>query len=382
MRVVHCITGLSGDGAQRMLLRLAECLQARGVCNHVVSLSIREPLADVFEAQGIPVYASEIRQSPNDLGALWRMRRFLNKVKPNILQGWMYHANTTLSMMRPFLEKSAPLVWNIRRGMDDYAERKLSTRAFIQANRWLSAYPEKIIYCTHESRVQHEAFGFQGRPGVVVGNGFNTEIFVPSDDRRRMTRDRYGVSEDEILIGNVGRDDSAKGREFLFEAFSRLVEKVPAARLLLVGRGLNDANQELRRTLVARGIVARVLTVGEYSPLSDIYPAMDILCSSSVAEGFPNVIAEAMASGVACVATDTGNTRELLEGNGVVVPTRSAVQLADGLIQLCSESAEARKARGRRARDRIIARYSLASVADSYVSLYESLGSGVRGGEG
>lgn len=382
MRVVHCITGLSGDGAQRMLLRLAECLQARGVCNHVVSLSRREPFAALFEAQSIPVYALEMKQSMEDVSALWRLRRFLNKVKPNVLQGWMYHANTILSVMRPFLEKPAPLVWNIRRGMDDYRERKFSTRAFIQANRWLSADPEKIIYCTQESREQHEAFGFRGRRGVVLGNGFNTEIFGPSEEQRAIVRARYGVSDGEILIGNIGRDDSAKGREFLFEAFSRLIEKFPAARLFLVGRGMDEANQELRRTLVGRGIVARVILVGEYSPVSELYPAMDILCSSSVAEGFPNVIAEAMSSGVACVATDTGNTRELLEGIGIVVPPRSAARLVDGLVQVCSEPVEARRVRGHRARDRIIAQHSLVRVVDSYVSLYESLGNGGRGGEG
>jgi len=146
MRVVHCITGLSGDGAQRMLLRTAECLRVRGVCNYVVSLSGREPLADVFEAQGIPVCALDMRRGLYDASALWRMRRFLHEVKPNILQGWMYHANAILSLLRPLLEHPVPLAWNIRRGMDDYHERKLSTRAFIHANRVLSAYPDKIIY--------------------------------------------------------------------------------------------------------------------------------------------------------------------------------------------------------------------------------------------
>ena len=373
MRVVHCITGLTGDGAQRMLLRLAEQLQERGVENHVVSLSGPEPLADAFKARGIPVLALGLRHSLTDVWALRHMCQFLDAMRPDLLQGWMYHANAVLAVARPFLSRQVPVVWNIRRGMDDYAERKFSTRMFIHANRLMSARSQKIIYCTQESREQHESCGFASRDGMVLGNGFNTDIFEPSEEKRKLVRERYGVSDGQILIGNIGRDDIAKGRQFLFEAFSKLVKQFPNARLLLVGRGMNESNRRLRRTLVERQIAAHVVLVGEYSPVSDLYPAMDVLCSSSVSEGFPNVIAEGMSSGVACVATDTGNSRDLLEGTGVVVPSRSGLELAKGLAQLCAETVELRRARGFQARAKIVAGHSLSRVTDTYVSLYEGL---------
>jgi glycosyltransferase involved in cell wall biosynthesis len=208
---------------------------------------------------------------------------------------------------------------------------------------------------------------------MVLENGFNTDVFAPHEEKRRLGRQRYGVSDDDILIGNIGRDDTAKGREFLFEAFSSLVERVPRARLLLVGRGMSDTNYELRRTLAARRIAARVILAGECSAISEVYPALDILCSSSVAEGFPNVVAEGMSSELPCVVTDTGSSKELVEGIGVVVPSRSASRLAQGLAQVCEESKDVREARGRRGRERIIARYSLSSIADAYVALYESM---------
>lgn len=373
MRVAHCITGLSGDGAQRMLLRLAEQLGRRGVTNYVVSLSQPEPLADLFEAQGVRVFALGMRHSLRDAWTFRQMCRLLNGLQPDLLQGWMYHANGMLSAARPFLKRAVPVVWNIRRGMDDYAERKISTRMSIQANRLLSSLPEKIIYCTQESREQHESFGFDSLRGMVIGNGFNTDTFAPSEEKRRLIRGRYKISDQEILIGNIGRDDSAKGRPFLFEAFSELVKRFPNARLLLVGRGLDDSNVELRRALLERRIAARVILVGEYSPVSDLYPAMDILCSSSVCEGFPNVIAEGMSSGLACVATDTGNSRELLEGVGVVVPPRSGLELAQGLERFCAETLQVRQAHGSLARERIVSRHSLSSVGDAYTSLYERL---------
>lgn len=370
MRVVHCITGLSGDGAQRMLLRLVVQLQQRGVHNFVISLSKREPLALEFERQGIPVHALDIGHASLVVRGFMRLRSLMTELAPDVIQGWMYHANLAVSLVVPFLPKKTPVVWNIRRGLDDYRERKLSTKAMVRLGARLSSRANQIIYCTHESRAQHELFGFSSNQGTVIGNGFDTTLFAPNAEKRAAIRERLGVVEQDILIGNIGRDDSAKGRPFLFEAFAELLLRVPQARLLLVGRGMDESNRELRGRLVASRIAARVILLGEYTPVSELYSAMDIFCSSSVCEGFPNVIAEAMSSGVPCVATDAGNTSGLLQGTGIVVPSRFGRYLAEGLHVMCSEEADQRRARGLHARESIKAAFSMSRIVEDYVSLY------------
>jgi glycosyltransferase involved in cell wall biosynthesis len=353
-----------------MLLRLAERLERRGVSNVVVSLSDREPLADAFEARGIPVHSLNLSSGIRGMVALLRLRTLLNDLAPNVLQGWMYHANLMMTLARPLLKRNVPLLWNIRRGTDDFRERKLSTRLVISANRHLSSYADRIVHCTHTCRSQHEAIGFSAHNGVVIGNGFDVERLAASSEMRHMARQRYGVSESEILIGSIGRDDTAKGRTYLISALSQVIKRIPNARLMLVGRGMSEANPELRRLLVSSGVASRVILVGEYSPIVDLYSALDILCSSSVVEGFSNVLGEAMCCEVPCVATDVGNARELLDGVGIVVPPRSSLYLAEALVSMCEEGADARRARGARARTRISEGYSLDSVTDQYVSLY------------
>ena len=373
MRVVHCITGLRGDGAQRMLLRLAGGLQSRGIDNVVVSLSSREPLADAFEASGIRVYSLDMSTILRGLLALRTLKKLINELAPDVLQGWMYHANLVATLVRPFARRSVPVLWNIRRGTDDVRERKFVTRVVIRANAWLSSRAERIVYCTRESRDQHEALGFSHRNGVVIGNGFDLERFARSQESRRLIRERYDVADTDILIGNIGRDDSAKGRTYLIEAFAEVMKRVPNARLMLVGRGMSETNPELRRLLVSSGVAPRVILGGEYSPISELYSAMDILCSSSVAEGFPNVIGEAMCCEVPCVASDVGNVRALLDGIGLVVPPRSAPRLAHALISMCEEDRAAWRDRGARARARIAELYSLSVVVGSYASLYREV---------
>ncbi len=373
MRVVHCITGLSGDGAQRMLLRLADGLQRRGVENFVVSLSNREPLADAFEARGIPVHTVNVSPNLKGIAALFKLRSLLSELSPDLLQGWMYHANLLLSLLRPFVSRRIPVAWNMRRGTENLDDLKFATRMVVHANRWLSSRPDRIIYCTPESRGQHEALGFNRERGIVIGNGFDLDQFAKSPTSRRSVRERFGVADTDILIGNIGRDDIAKGRTYLIDAFAAVLTWIPQARLMLVGRGMSDTNPELRRLLVSSSVASRVILVGEYSPSSELYPAMDILCSSSVAEGFPNVIAEAMCCEVPCVATDVGNTRELLDGVGVVVPPRSAACLAEALAAVCREGREAWDERGARGRSRISERYSLDRVVDEYAQLYSEM---------
>lgn len=370
MRVVHCITGLSGDGAQRMLLRLTERLERRGIENVVVSLSGREPLADAFEERGIPVHSLTMSSSFRGMFAPLRLRSLLTDLSPDILQGWMYHANLMMTIVRPLLRRRIPVLWNIRRGTDDLQERKFSTRFVIRANARLSSHAERIVYCTRASREQHEAIGFAPGKGIVIGNGFDIERCKSAPQTRRGVRERYGVLESDILIGNIGRDDIAKGRPYLIEAFVEVLKFVPNARLMLVGRGMSETNPEVRRLLVSSGVASRVILVGEYSPIVDLYSAMDIMCSSSLAEGFPNVIGEAMCCEVPCVATDVGNTRDLLDGIGILVPPRAATHLAHALVSMCEEGRGGWRARGVRARSRISEEYSLDSVTDHYASLY------------
>jgi glycosyltransferase involved in cell wall biosynthesis len=374
MKVVHCITGLTADGAQRMLLRLSTELQKKGFQNYVVSLERREPFAEMFEAQGIEVFSLGSEGGGSWIRCLHSLRTVLSSLKPSVIQGWMYHANLALSLVSSVDPGIKRPLWNIRRGVDDLAERKLLTRLVVRANALLSSRTAHIIYCTDESRRQHERIGFSHERGVVIGNGFDAQRFRPRAELGGMLRMKLSLRPDTIIIGNVGRYDLAKGKYYLLDAVARLHQRVPNIHLVLVGRGMTPENLALRTRIQELGLTSVVTLYGEVSSLEDLYPAFDILCSSSVNEGFPNVIAEAMLSGVACVVTDVGNSRALVEGIGVVVPPRCARSLADGLFDMCVRAGEARADAGRQGRERIARLYSLESVAERYAQLYSAVG--------
>jgi glycosyltransferase involved in cell wall biosynthesis len=285
----------------------------------------------------------------------------------------MYHANFILTAAGGGALGGVPTLWNIRRGLDDYEQRGLKTRAVIRGNAWLSRFPSRIIYCSHECRLQHEIFGFARKAGVVLHNGFDSARFAPSDAARDEFRKRNGVKDDEFLMGMVGRYDVAKGHTYLIQAFARIASIVPNARLALVGREMDEGNEQLVSELLALGVRARTLLLGEQSTTEKVYPGFDLYCSSSINEGFPNAIAEAMSCGVPCVVTDVGASREIVEDVGMVVQSREPEQLAKAMVSMATKSKEELRTRGEKGRERIASRYSLNQIANEYLEVYQDV---------
>jgi glycosyltransferase involved in cell wall biosynthesis len=362
-----------------MLLRLVGALAAHGIENRVVSLQARQPMASQFEKIGVPVYSLGVSSISSGGRGLATLCRLLNSESPDLLQGWMYHGNATLCLARKLMHERVPLVWNIRRGLDDLGERSWKTRSVIWINQMLSRTPERIVYCTEQSMLQHETLGFAQGKGIVIGNGFDTDRYRPRYDSRAVLLSRFGFSADAIVIGHVGRYDVAKGHVHLLEAFSRVRALFPKAQLVCAGRGVDMENKELVAIVRRLGLSSCTTLLGEYSAVEHFYPGLDIMCSSSIAEGFPNVVAEAMASGVPCVATDTGASRALVEGIGFVVEPRSSVALGDALCSLCAQSSDERRALGSLGRERVRAFHSMRAIAQQYMDLYSSLGGGEGG---
>ena len=381
MRVLHCITGLTGDGAQRMLFRLAAGLRQHAVSSVVVNLGPSSSLEADFEAAHVPVFSLGISPTPTDLPrAVLGLRRLICDVEPDVIQGWMYHANVIALVATIASKARAPLAWNVRRGMDDYRERSRSTRAVIRVSSALSRFADSIIYCSEICRSQHETFGYTRDRGHVLYNGFDTEKFTPSDRAREEARALFGAQADEVVIGNVGRFDVAKGHRYLLEAFAMVAARVRKVRLVCVGRGMDATNQEIVDMITRAGITGRVTLLGERNQVERVFPGFDIYCSSSINEGFPNVVAEAMSCALPCVVTDVGGSSEVVGERGLVVAPRDSHVLAEALGGYVRLTTTERRVVGERARGRVRESFSLESVVSRYARMYRVM-SGEAGGD-
>ncbi len=122
----------------------------------------------------------------------------------------------------------------------------------------------------------------------------------------------------------------------------------------------------------------RVHLIGERSDVPEVLNALDIATSSSMSEGLPNTIGEAMATALPCVVTDAGDSALLVGDAGFVVPKKNPLMLCAAWRKAIALGPDGRGQMGERARRRIIDHYTLASTVNRYEALYRSLITGIE----
>src|SRR5205823_13598964 len=154
-------------------------------------------------------------------------------------------------------------------------------------------------------------------------------------------------------------------------AAARLTASHPDVLFAMAGSGTDPSNRELAAAVAAHGLGKRALLLGDRPDIESLYPAFDIVTlSSAFGEALPMVLGEAMASGVPCVATDSGDAGLVVGDTGIIVPPRDPAALAAGWRELVALGAEGRRALGVRARAHIVANYSLERIVAQYEALY------------
>ena len=370
MRVLHVITSLARGGAETMLRNVVLGLDRSHYTAAVLSLIGKEPIGSELEGHGIPVTALGGRGSMLLPQQLSRAQKLVRDWQPDLIHGWMYHANVVAHLLRP----AAPgthLITSIRGALDAPTSQKYSLRIVRWVDARSSHRADIVLFNSRASAQQHAAIGYEATRMRVIPNGFDTERFAPRCEARTRIRSELGVG-DRVLIGMVARFDELKGHEYFLRAASAL--GVPDCRYLLAGRGCDGTNRRLARWLEELGLSDRVYLLGERADVSDINNALDVAVSASISESFPNAIGEAMACATPCIVTDVGDCAVLL-GNqaGRVVPPRDVSALAAAMDHLVKIGPEGRQALGALGRARIEDEFSIAAIVRRYQALYDEV---------
>jgi glycosyltransferase involved in cell wall biosynthesis len=206
----------------------------------------------------------------------------------------------------------------------------------------------------------------------VIWNGAPLEEFAPVP-RERALAVRRGLSlpDDALVVGTVGRLSAQKGHRFLLDATATLLPRRPEARLLIAGDG--DLFEDLRGQAARLGISDRVVFAGHRTDVADVLGALDVFCISSLYEGTPLALFEAMAAGKPVVSTSVDGCREVLEDgvSGLLVPPADAAALAAALDRAAADP-DLRAALGRRALE-ASRRYDVRACVDAMQALYDEL---------
>ncbi len=367
LRVAHVITGLGLGGAERMLYKQLGAIDRQRFLSMVVSLGDRGGLGDSIAELGVPVHALNMKRGAPNPFALLKLAQLLRDFEPDLVQTWMPHADL-LGTVASKLARVPHLSWNIRCSNVDYASYGASTRWSIAILTRLSRVPDLVVANSFAGRTAHEKLGFAPRRWRVIPNGFNLEQLKPDPSRRAPLRAALGVSPDAFLIAMVARFDVMKDHATALAA----LRQVPDVHLVAIGKGMTRENP----ALVAPDLAGRLHLLGERRDVTDTVAGCDIATLSSLGEGFPNVLGEAMACGLPCVTTDVGDAALIVGDTGITVPPRDPERLARGWRELYAMPAGELQSLGARARQRIAEHWSLETVVKAYEDTYLEL---VRG---
>jgi glycosyltransferase involved in cell wall biosynthesis len=354
------IRALSAGGAERQAVTLARGLAER----HDVRLLLFYGGTgdDTPRARGLSIASLGKR-------GRWDMVRFYERLRGEIRT----RRPDVLYSMLPAANVAAALAWRRRRGtalvMGVRASRmRLEnydriTRASYALEALLARRADAVIANSEAGRDAAVARGFPAARLHVVHNGIDVTHFRPDPAARAAWRSRLRIAAEDPVVGMVARVDPMKAHDVFLDAAARLRLVRPRSRFILAGTGADPANTSLTDAIARRDLNAAVALVGERTDIESLYPAFDIASlSSAFGEGFPNAVAEAMAAGVPCVATDVGDCRDIVAETGRIVAPRDADALAAAWESLLTLAPDARASLGAAARARIVAHYDVARL--------------------
>lgn len=377
MKTVHIITGLATGGAERALYNLLQGGLSSSFDSYVISLGDKGTMGSQIEALGVSVITLNMRAGRPTLAGLLKLHSVIKTLQPDLIQGWMYHGNLAATLARFFMGGKPSLVWNVRHSLYELKHEKRSTRLVIKANCFFSNLPDALLYNSQLSRQQHEVFGFSAEKGRVIPNGIDLQRFSFSAAARQKVRSELNIPKQALVIGHVARLHPMKDHANFLKAAVVLAQRNSDVHFILSGRDVTMDDETLKQ-YIPMTLQNRVHLLGERSDVADLMSAMDIFCQSSWSEAFPNVLGEAMATGVPCVATDVGDSQLIVAEYGVIVPPKDTSLLVAGLESLMTlESADLRKL-GMQAHQRIEEMFALDEITGRYANLYKAVSSKKR----
>ncbi len=379
IKVLHVINDLSVGGAEMMLYKLLSDRDCERFQPQVLLLRNSGSLRERVGGLDVGVYSVGINSHVQSVPAAWRLARLVRSFDPDVIHGWMYHGSLAAQFAASCLNKPVPVLWSIRQSIYSLQHEKKSTVLAIRAGARFSARPQAIVYNSRVSAAQHGAIGYQSENSCVIPNGFDTESFAPSDETRASVRAELNVPDDTVLIGMVGRFHPAKDHDTFLQAAALVSRSHHRHRFVLCGTNVDAENSYLRKRIANLGLESNILLLGQRNDMDRLMPAFDLVVSSSFEEGFPNVVGEAMSSGVPCVVTDVSDLPWVVGNTGMVVPSRNPDALAGAICNMMELGTEVRTRMGAAARRRVIEKFQIHTIKKLYEDLYVTLIAGKRG---
>jgi glycosyltransferase involved in cell wall biosynthesis len=358
VRIVQIVETLEIGGLERMALDLAIAQKQAGNQSAIYCVFRKGALANEAEAAGVPVL--EFHKPP---GFSWTaIREIAARLRDNRIQVVHTH-NSVIHHYGVLAGKLArvQVIVNTRHGTGVLHTGRRQELYYRAVMPFTNAF---VFVCEDGRRFFLENLAVPANRSHVILNGIPLEKF-------QHVSPQIGSRRPVIRFGTLGRTVPAKAHDILIDAFALLHKRLPQAQLRIVGGG--PLEDQLRAHVAELALEQFVSLEGPTHQVAQFLSELDVFVLSSVSEGLPLVVLEAMAAGLPIVSTRIGGIPEVApEGEAAwLCPPGNAAALADVLYQAAVAPDLARY--GHRARELALARYGLPHMQRAYETLFHHL---------
>lgn len=370
--IAHVLYSLRTGGMERFVATLVN--ETNGRYRHaIICLTQSGPIYREMAGASVPCLELH-KRAGKDWGCYLRFWKTLRDLRPDVVHSYNIG---TLDLAPVAKLAGVRHVIHAERGRD-ISDPLGRNRRYRRLRRWVSPFIARWVPVSHDLEAWLTAdVGIDRSRVSCIPNGIDVRRYAgraTPADARPLTRDF--APPGTLLVMNVGRLDAIKDQRGLIDAFDRLRKRDDRAaadlRLAIVGEGSERA--PLERQVSRLGLASCVRLLGNRDDVPALLAEAAIFVLSSVGEGMPGAILEAMASSLPVVATRVGGTGELVvDGEtGTLVAPSDPEALAASLDAYVRDPG-LRQEHGKAGRARAESRFSLDSMVSAYVALYDGL---------
>jgi len=324
-------------------------------------------LGEELRGEGFAVEVLD-RRPGIDLNCMRRLRRFWQRERVDLVHAHQYTPFFYALAARGLGGRPPVLFTEHGRWFPDYPRRKR-----ILFNRLMLRRTDRVVAVGHAVRralVANE--GIADRRIEVIYNGVDGSAFDGPVEDRAALRERLGFDPKQFVVVQVARLDHLKDHATAIRTIERVAAQRSDARLVLVGEG--PEREKIEAEIRSRRVEPYARLLGLRSDVADLLRASDLFLLTSISEGIPVTLIEAMAAALPIVSTDVGGVGEVVEHDktGLLAPSGDDGALAEAVLRL-AESAKLRCQMGQCGRERARTVFSEMQMHAAYQAVYEGM---------
>lgn len=368
-RVLFLRSAIGVFGAERMILELAQAISNRSYEPIIGVIENRHPLCWelVQTAQSYGLKSCKFKcKKPFDLNTVLQVRKYIFQNRINLIHTHGYKAN--FYGILGALNKNIPCLATCHPWTETHYNFRAKVYTFLD-KMWLRRM-NTVIAVSNEVKQQISNYGINSKIDVII-NGINTGRFNGCKKNLILYK-KLGYNSSDIIIGTIGRLIPEKGYHFLINSTKSLCSKLSNLKILFIGDGPLRTQLEAQVLNLKLNNCVKFLGVREDIP--ELLSLIDIFVLTSISEGTPMALLEAMAASKPIVTTSVGAIPQIIHHkvNGLLIPPRDTKALTSAIEYLITHPEEASRM-ATAAQQMILNKYSSKHMAEQYIQHYERL---------